>query len=59
MYEKRMMRYQKIGKEKIYIGLTVDWDYKMGKVHLSMPGYVTKALRQFNHEPPKRRQDSP
>ena len=27
------------------IGLTVDWDYERGEVHLSMPGYVTKALQ--------------
>ena len=23
-----------------YIGLTLDWDYVRGQVHLSMPGYV-------------------
>jgi hypothetical protein len=27
-----------------YIGLTVDWDYKRHEVHISMPGYVEKAL---------------
>ena len=41
------------------IGLTVDWDYENGKVHLSMPGYVERALKQFQHDQPKRRQDSP
>jgi hypothetical protein len=32
-----------------YIGITLDWDYKRKQVHLSMPGYVKKALKQFNH----------
>ena len=27
-----------------YIGLTLDWDYSRGKVHLSMLGYINKAL---------------
>ena len=28
-----------------YIGLTFDWDYDRGEVHISMPGYVAKALK--------------
>ena len=32
-----------------YIGITLDWDYDNRKVHLSMPGYVKKALKQFQH----------
>ena len=44
---------------EMYIGLTFDWDYDEGEVHISMPGYVAKALKQFQHEKPKRRQDSP
>jgi hypothetical protein len=27
-------------------------------VHLSMPGYISKALQWFAHEPPKRIQNS-
>ena len=42
-----------------YIGITLDWDYEGRKVHLSLPGYNTKALKRFNHEPPSKRQDSP
>ena len=42
-----------------YIGLTLDWDYAGGQVHLSMPGYVAQALVEFGHEPPASRQDSP
>ena len=33
-----------------YIGITLDWDYKRRQVHLSMPNYVTKALKQFKHK---------
>jgi hypothetical protein len=33
-----------------YIGITLDWDYKRRQVHLSMPGYIKKALKQFKHE---------
>ena len=42
-----------------YIGLTIDWDYEKGEVHVSMPGYVSKALQQFNHKTPSKKQDSP
>jgi hypothetical protein len=31
------------------IGITLDWDYKKRQVHLSMPNYVKKALKQFQH----------
>ena len=34
---------------KRYIGITLDWDYTRRQVHLSMPGYVEKALKQFSH----------
>ena len=42
-----------------YIGITLDWDYDKGQVHLTMPGYVKKALKQFQHETPKKHQNSP
>ena len=32
-----------------YIGRTLDWDYKRRQVTLSMPHYVKKALKQFQH----------
>ena len=41
-----------------YIDITRDWNYKRRQVHLSMPTYVAKTLRQFKHEL-KRRQDVP
>ena len=33
-----------------YCGVTMDWDYEKHEVHLSVPGYVTKALQRFKHE---------
>ncbi len=35
---------------KRYIGITLDWDYNKRHVHLSMPNYVQKALKQFQHK---------
>ena len=42
-----------------YIGLTIEWDYAKGKVHIHMPGYLPKALLRFNHPQPKKKQNSP
>ena len=42
-----------------YCGLTIKWDYEGKKVHLSMPGYVTNALKRFQHPPPRILQDQP
>ncbi len=42
-----------------FIGLTMDWDYPSQKVHISMPGYIKKALTCSGHERPKRKQNSP
>ncbi|KAL7500917.1 hypothetical protein ACHAWT_008970 [Skeletonema menzelii] len=44
---------------KMYCGITLDWDYEKRTVTLSMPGYVSKMLTNFNHPPPKKPQDSP
>ncbi len=41
------------------IGLTIKWDYKNQKVYAHMPGYLPKAFLQFNHLPPKKKQNSP
>jgi hypothetical protein len=32
-----------------YIGLHLKWDYTKRQVHLYMPGYIKKALLQFQH----------
>jgi hypothetical protein len=42
-----------------YIGITIDWDYARRKVHLSMPGYKDKALKQFQHQRPSSPQHAP
>jgi hypothetical protein len=42
-----------------YIVLTIEWDYGNRKVHVHMPGYLSKALLQFNHPQPKKKQNSP
>ncbi len=42
-----------------YIGITMDWDYSNRQVHLSMPNYVAKALKQFQHTKPTKTQLSP
>ena len=34
---------------KRYIGITFDWDYEWQQVHLSMPGYIAKALKVFQY----------
>ena len=37
----------------LYSGIRFDWDYTKCQVHLSMPGYVRKAMVQFQHEFPE------
>ncbi len=44
---------------KKYLGLTIEWEYEKGQVHLWMPGYVSKALLRFNHKNPEKIQNSP
>ena len=42
-----------------YIGLTIEWDYDNGKVHIHMPGYLDKAMTRFKHQIPLKIQNSP
>ena len=42
-----------------YCGLTLAWNYPKGYVNIYMPGYVTKALKKFNHKSPKRPEHAP
>ncbi len=35
---------------KQYIRITLDWDYIKRQIHLSMPNYVQKALKQFQYK---------
>ena len=44
---------------KRYVGLTLDWDYTLRQVHLSMPDYVPDALKRFKRVRPRRIQNAP
>lgn len=44
----------KNAKGNKYCGVTIDWDYDKGKVHLSMPGYCLEALQRFRHDSAQR-----
>ena len=46
-------------KGERYCRLTIKWDHAGQKVHLSMPGYVRKALIRLCHPPPAKQQDQP
>ena len=37
----------------LYSGIHFKWDYTNRKVHFSMPGYVRKAMIQFQHDFPE------
>lgn len=43
----------------LFSGITIKWDYVKRTADLSMPGYITKMLAEFNHPTPKRPQHSP
>ena len=42
-----------------FLVLKPEWDYDLGTVTISMPGYVQVALTRFQHALPSRRQASP
>jgi hypothetical protein len=39
---------------KLYCGIKLEWNYAMGTVDLSMPGYVERALTTFQHPAPNK-----
>ena len=41
------------------MGISLDWDYENGEVHISMPGYVSEALARFRHLYTKKCEDQP
>jgi hypothetical protein len=43
----------------LYCAFTLEWDYELRMVHLSMPGYIEKALQRFQTPLPSRAQHSP
>jgi hypothetical protein len=44
---------------KIAFRFAPEYEYDQRKVHLSMPGYISKALSRFAHEIPKKPQHQP
>jgi hypothetical protein len=42
-----------------YCGIQLAWDYKNRTCDLSMPGYVARALKRFQHPEPTRPQHAP
>jgi hypothetical protein len=42
-----------------YVGIDLDWNYEKEEVKLSMKGYVTKALKEYQHAPPTKPFDAP
>jgi hypothetical protein len=44
---------------KLSCGITLDWDYKMGTVDLSVPNYVQEALLEFQHPVPTKPEHQP
>ena len=57
-----LQKYYKLSTDfsgKNYCGLTLTWNYDDGYVDVSMPDYVTKALKKFQHPPPASPQYAP
>ena len=46
-------------KGKNYCGLRLEWNYKESFIDISMPLYVCKALKKYNHPTPTKPQYSP
>jgi len=44
---------------ELYLGIKMNWDYKNRTVDLSMPNYVSEALRKFQHPAPCRPEHAP
>ena len=43
----------------LYVGINLQWNYEKRYVDASMNGFVKRALKKYNHPPPKRPQHSP
>ena len=44
---------------RLLCGITLDWNYNMKHVDLSVPGYVKRKRTKYQHPDPKRLQHSP
>ena len=45
--------------DRIFEGLTIDWNYERGYVDISMHLYITKMLHQFKYATPKNLRNPP
>jgi hypothetical protein len=43
----------------LFCGIKLTWDYKQCHVDCSMPGYINKALKKYQHPTPTAPQDAP
>ena len=43
----------------LYCGLNINWDYRAGRVDISMPDYIAQAIHKFKHPLAPKREDSP
>ena len=46
-------------KGKLFCGITLDWNYDMKHVDLSVPGYVQRKRKKYQHKDPQKPQHSP
>ena len=46
-------------KGNLYCGITLDWNYQMGHIDISMPGYIKKKLHEYGHICPNKIQTCP
>ncbi len=44
---------------KLYVGITLDWNYKEKWLDTSMPGYIDKVWQHFKHKISKLTQHDP
>ena len=47
----KILKYTTDYEGKNYCRLTLNWNYKLGYVDISMPGYVPRALERLQHKP--------
>ncbi|KAL7478502.1 hypothetical protein ACHAW6_004262, partial [Cyclotella cf. meneghiniana] len=43
----------------LFCGISLNWDYRGKTFNLSMPGYIDKTLKHFQHAPPSQPQHAP
>ncbi|KAL7474380.1 hypothetical protein ACHAW6_000355, partial [Cyclotella cf. meneghiniana] len=44
---------------ELFCGISLNWDYHKNTINFSMPGYIEKTLKHFQHAPPSQPQHAP